>query len=157
RAGSRAPGGPDAGRARSGLLRRRARRARARASGRVGDGAGADAAPPGQQGRARRAARRPARARERCDRRSREPPARQRRARGRRPILARMTQHVRRVVALLAGQTVAFGLSEGLLLISANAIFLDAYGSKWLPLTYVGIAIVGTLLAAAIARTLRRF
>jgi hypothetical protein len=69
-----------------------------------------------------------------------------------------MTQpHVRRVVALLAGQAVAFGLSEGLLLISANAIFLDAYGSKWLPLTYVGIAVVGTLLAAGIARTLRRW
>jgi hypothetical protein len=64
---------------------------------------------------------------------------------------------VRSVVGILAGQAVAFGLSESLLLISANAIFLDAYGSKWLPLTYVGIAIVGTLLAAGIARTLRRW
>jgi hypothetical protein len=63
--------------------------------------------------------------------------------------------HVRRVVALLGGQAFAFGLSESLLLISANAIFLDAYGSKWLPLTYVGIAIVGTLLAAGVAKTLR--
>ena len=47
---------------------------------------------------------------------------------------------MRSVVGILAGQAVAFGLSESLLLISANAIFLDAYGSKWLPLTYVGIA-----------------
>lgn len=65
--------------------------------------------------------------------------------------------HVRRVVALLAGQAFAFGLSESLLLISANAIFLDAYGSKWLPLTYIAIAIVGTLLAAGVARTLRHW
>jgi hypothetical protein len=65
--------------------------------------------------------------------------------------------HVRRVVAILSGQAFAFGLSESLLLISANAIFLDAYGSKWLPLTYVAIAIVGTVLAAAVGRTLRRW
>jgi hypothetical protein len=65
--------------------------------------------------------------------------------------------HVRRVVAILSGQAFAFGLSESLLLISANAIFLNAYGSKWLPLTYVAIAIVGTVLAAAVARTLRRW
>ena len=61
----------------------------------------------------------------------------------------------RQMVALLAGQAFAFGLSESLLLITANAIFLNAYGSKWLPLTYVAIAIVGTLLAAGVARTLR--
>jgi hypothetical protein len=63
----------------------------------------------------------------------------------------------RRVVALLASQAFAFGLSESLLLIVANAIFLDAYGSKWLPLTYVGIAVVGTLIAAGVARTVRRW
>ncbi len=63
----------------------------------------------------------------------------------------------RRVIALLAGQAFAFGLSESLLLIVANAIFLDAYGSKWLPLTYVGIAVVGTLAAAGVARTVRRW
>ena len=63
----------------------------------------------------------------------------------------------RRVVALLASQAFAFGLSESLLLIVANAIFLDAYGSKWLPLTYVGIAVVGALAAAGVARTLRRW
>ena len=63
----------------------------------------------------------------------------------------------RQVVALLAGQAFAFGLSESLLLITANAIFLDAYGSKWLPLTYVAIAVVGTLLAAGVARMLRRW
>ena len=61
----------------------------------------------------------------------------------------------RQVVALLAGQAFAFGLSESVLLITANAIFLNAYGSKWLPLTYVAIAIVGTLVAAGVARTLR--
>lgn len=63
----------------------------------------------------------------------------------------------RRVIALLASQAFAFGLSESLLLIAANAIFLDAYGSKWLPLTYIGIAVVGTLVAAAVARTVRRW
>jgi hypothetical protein len=63
----------------------------------------------------------------------------------------------RRVIALLGGQAFAFGLSESLLLIVANAIFLDAYGSKWLPLTYVGIAVVGTLAAAGVARTVRRW
>ena len=69
-----------------------------------------------------------------------------------------MTEPVRRrVVALLAGQAFAFGLSESLLLIVANAIFLDAYGSKWLPLTYVGIAVVGTLFAAGVARIVRRW
>ncbi|MGE5274515.1 MAG: hypothetical protein ACM3QU_12270 [Verrucomicrobiota bacterium] len=63
----------------------------------------------------------------------------------------------RQVVALLAGQAFAFGLGESLLLITANAIFLDAYGSKWLPLTYIAIAVVGTLLAAGVARMLRRW
>ena len=62
----------------------------------------------------------------------------------------------RRVIALLASQAFAFGLGESLLLIVANAIFLDAYGSKWLPLTYVGIAVAGALAAAGVARTLRR-
>src|SRR5919198_4579642 len=65
--------------------------------------------------------------------------------------------HLRRAVALLAGQAFAFGLSESLLLITANAVFLHAYGSKWLPLTYIGIAIVGTLLAAGVGKTLRRW
>jgi hypothetical protein len=63
---------------------------------------------------------------------------------------------VRRVVALLGAQTFVFGLSESLLLISANAVFLGAYGSKWLPLTYVGIALVGTAASAAIARAVAR-
>jgi hypothetical protein len=68
-----------------------------------------------------------------------------------------MTEHRVGVVGLLAGQAFAFGLSESLLLISANAIFLEAYGSKWLPLTYIAIAVVGTVLAAGVARTLRRW
>src|SRR5262249_24675494 len=66
-------------------------------------------------------------------------------------------QQPRRVVAVLAGQTFAFGLSESLLLIAANALFLGAYGSKWLPLTYVAIAVFGTIVAAWVARTVRRW
>ena len=96
--------------------------------------------------------------RARRDRRARRAPQGGRRARGCRRLLTGMTEPApRRVVALLAGQAFAFGLSESLLLIVANAIFLDAYGSKWLPLTYVGIAVAGTLVAAGVARTVRRW
>ena len=47
------------------------------------------------------------------------------------------------VVPLLTGQAVAFGVTLALLIVPANAIFLDAYGSEWLPATYIAIAVVG--------------
>ncbi len=60
-----------------------------------------------------------------------------------------------RVVRLLAAQAFVFGLSGSLLVIASSAIFLAAYGSKWLPLTFVAIALFGTLIAAWIARVVR--
>ena len=62
----------------------------------------------------------------------------------------------RGVIALLAAQALAFGVMLALVVIPANAIFLDAYGAKWLPATYVGIAVFGTAASAFIARAARR-
>ena len=60
------------------------------------------------------------------------------------------------IVALLTAQAFAFGVSLALLIIPANALFLDAYGSEWLPATYVAIAIVGTGVSSLVARAARR-
>ena len=60
------------------------------------------------------------------------------------------------VVPLLTGQAVAFGVTLALLIVPANAIFLDAYGSEWLPATYIAIAVVGSAASAFIARAARR-
>ncbi len=62
----------------------------------------------------------------------------------------------RGVVRLLSAQALAFGVTLALLLIPANALFLDAYGSEWLPATYIAIAIVGSGASALIARAARR-
>jgi hypothetical protein len=62
----------------------------------------------------------------------------------------------RGVVGLLTAQGFAFGVTLALLLVPANSIFLDAYGSEWLPATYVAIAVVGSAAAALIARAARR-
>ena len=62
----------------------------------------------------------------------------------------------RLVVALLAAQALAFGITLALLVIPANALFLDAYGAEWLPATYIAIAIVGSAASALIARAARR-
>ena len=43
----------------------------------------------------------------------------------------------RGVVGLLTAQALAFGVTLALLVIPANALFLDAYGSEWLPATYI--------------------
>jgi hypothetical protein len=63
--------------------------------------------------------------------------------------------HAGRVVRLLAAQAFVFGLSESLLVIASSAIFLAAYGSRWLPITFVAIALFGTLIAAWTARVVR--
>lgn len=60
------------------------------------------------------------------------------------------------VVRLLTAQALAFGVALALLIIPANALFLDAYGSKWLPATYIAIALVGSGASALIARAARR-
>ncbi len=62
----------------------------------------------------------------------------------------------RGVVALLTGQGFAFGVMLALLVIPANAIFLDAYGSEWLPATYIAVAVIGSGASALIARAARR-
>ena len=62
----------------------------------------------------------------------------------------------RSVVGLLTAQALAFGVTLALLIIPANSLFLDAYGSEWLPATYIAIAVVGSGAAALIARAARR-
>ena len=61
----------------------------------------------------------------------------------------------RDVLGLLTAQALAFGLSLALLIVPANSLFLDAYGSEWLPVTYIAIAIAGTAVAGLIARAAR--
>jgi hypothetical protein len=62
----------------------------------------------------------------------------------------------RLVVAVLTAQGFAFGVMLALLVVPANSIFLDAYGSEWLPATYIAIAVIGTAASALIARRARR-
>jgi hypothetical protein len=62
----------------------------------------------------------------------------------------------RGVIALLTAQALAFGVMLALVVVPANAIFLDAYGARWLPATYIGIAVFGTGASAFIARAARR-
>jgi len=60
------------------------------------------------------------------------------------------------VIALLTAQAVAFGVMLALVVVPANALFLDAYGAKWLPATYIAIAVFGSAASALIARAARR-
>ena len=62
----------------------------------------------------------------------------------------------RGVLGLLTAQALAFGVSLALLVIPANSLFLSAYGAKWLPATYIAIAVVGTAASAVIARAARK-
>ena len=62
----------------------------------------------------------------------------------------------RGVIGLLTAQAVAFGVMLALLVIPANSLFLDAYGSKWLPATYIAIAVLGSGASALVARSARR-
>ncbi|HUP33074.1 MAG TPA: hypothetical protein VM184_08595 [Gaiellaceae bacterium] len=62
----------------------------------------------------------------------------------------------RGAVRLLTAQAFAFGVTLALLVVPANSLFLDAYGSEWLPATYIAIAIIGSGAAAFIARAARR-
>ncbi len=61
----------------------------------------------------------------------------------------------RGVVGLLTAQALAFGVSLALLIIPANALFLDAYGSEWLPATYIASAVFGSGASIFIARAAR--
>jgi len=62
----------------------------------------------------------------------------------------------RGVIAWLTAQAIAFGAMLALVVIPANALFLDTYGAKWLPATYIAIAVVGTAASAFVARAARR-
>ena len=57
----------------------------------------------------------------------------------------------------LTAQAVMFGATAALLGIVANAMFLDAYGSAWLPATYIAIGAAGIVVSGAVARTAQHF
>jgi hypothetical protein len=57
----------------------------------------------------------------------------------------------------LTAQAVVFGVVAAVLGVVANAMFLDAYGPTWLPLTYVLIGVAGAALSAAVAASASRF
>ena len=63
----------------------------------------------------------------------------------------------RGAVPWLTAQAVMFGAMAALLGIVANTMFLDAYGSGWLPATYIAIGVAGIIVSGAIARTAQRF
>ena len=60
-------------------------------------------------------------------------------------------------VRWLTAQAVLFGVVAALLGIVANAMFLEAYGAGWLPVTYIVIGAAGALVSAGVARSARRF
>ena len=57
----------------------------------------------------------------------------------------------------LTAQSLLFGATAALLGIVANAMFLEAYGSSWLPVTYIVIGIAGVAVSGTIARSAQRF
>jgi hypothetical protein len=59
-------------------------------------------------------------------------------------------------VAWLTAQATLFGATAALLGIVANAMFLEAYGSGWLPVTYIVIGVAGVAISAAIRRGAER-
>ena len=63
----------------------------------------------------------------------------------------------RAAVDWLTAQSVVFGVMAALLGIVANAMFLDAYGSAWLPVTYIVIGVAGIVVSGAVARAAQPF
>ena len=59
-------------------------------------------------------------------------------------------------ILLLAAQGFALGLTSAWILIPASAIFLAAYGSELLPVTYIGAALAGVASSVALAAAFRR-
>jgi hypothetical protein len=59
-------------------------------------------------------------------------------------------------IFLLSGQGFALGLTTAWIMIPASAIFLEAYGSELLPVTYIGAAVAGVVSSAALAAAFRR-
>jgi hypothetical protein len=56
-------------------------------------------------------------------------------------------------VRWLTVQAAVFGIVAALLGIVANALFLDAFGSSWLPVTYIAIGFAGLVLSGGVARS----
>jgi HEAT repeat protein len=67
---------------------------------------------------------------------------------------ARASPHRR--ILLLSGQAFALGLTIAWILIPASAIFLEAYGSKLLPVTYIGAGVAGMATSAVLTAAFRR-
>ena len=44
-----------------------------------------------------------------------------------------------------------------LLVVPGTSLFLNAYGSEWLPVSYIAVAVVGTTISWMVARAVRRF
>jgi hypothetical protein len=63
----------------------------------------------------------------------------------------------RGAVQWLTAQAVVFGAMAALLGIVANAMFLNAYGSAWLPMTYIAIGAAGILVSGAVAKAAQRY
>ena len=59
-------------------------------------------------------------------------------------------------ILLLAAQGFALGLTAAWILIPASAIFLAAYGSELLPVTYIGAAFAGVVSSTVLASAFRR-
>lgn len=59
-------------------------------------------------------------------------------------------------ILLLAAQALALGLTSAWILIPASAIFLEAYGSELLPVTYIGAALAGVVSSMLLAAAFRR-
>jgi hypothetical protein len=64
---------------------------------------------------------------------------------------------VRPRLILLAGQTIALGLTMAFLVVPASSIFLGIYGAAALPYTYLCVAVAGTAVSALMARAQRRW
>jgi len=66
-------------------------------------------------------------------------------------------QDVRPRLFLLVGQALALGTTSSLLVITANALFLPAFGSQALPYVYILVALLGSLLSYGSAALQRHF
>jgi hypothetical protein len=60
-----------------------------------------------------------------------------------------------RVIGWLTAQSVVFGALAALYGTVANALFLGAYGSRWLPVTYIAVGAAGIVVSSAVARLAR--
>lgn len=67
------------------------------------------------------------------------------------------TSATRAAVRMLTLQALVFGATMALLLVTGNAVFLDTYGSEWLPLTYIAVAGAGVMISWVMARAVGQY